>query len=177
LIEELYQKARNGDTDAESQLFKRLSARFALTIRRKVWNTQDCEEIAQDAVTAILQNYRKTVITSSFSAWAQRVVENKIADYYRATPKRQRESAELTEQATPAGSWTPDPNFRMALLECLRKVNAINKRHARMLVLSFQGLAIEEICARMGLTRSNAYSVLSRARSMLARCLEKGDVK
>ncbi|UCC43379.1 MAG: RNA polymerase sigma factor [Candidatus Zixiibacteriota bacterium] len=177
MIESLYEQARGGDSTAEDELFERLSARFDLLVRRKIWNSQDCEEIVQDALTAVLQNYKRTAIRVSFSAWAQRILENKVTDFYRAQSRRKPESSELDETVVPASSWSPDPVFRMSLMECLRKVNALNRNHARMLVLSYQGLGIEEICTRLGINKSNAYSVLSRARSMLARCLEKGEPK
>ena len=61
------------------------------------------------------------------------------------------------------------------LLDCLRALNRSNGRHARILNLHYQGYSVEEICRRLSLTRTNFYTILSRARTILLACLEKGD--
>ncbi|MCP4703685.1 MAG: hypothetical protein GY865_03665, partial [candidate division Zixibacteria bacterium] len=52
-----------------------------------------------------------------------------------------------------------------------------NRRHARILNLHFLGYTTEEICSRLEITKTNMYSLLSRARSMLELCLNKGSLR
>jgi RNA polymerase sigma-70 factor (ECF subfamily) len=176
-VNDLHERTQTEDKAAEEELFKVLSARFHLFIRQKVLNKQDVEEIVQNALTAILENYKGISFKVSFAAWAQRILENKLTDYYRSKRRHKDRFQEFTASETTADSGDPDPDFKNTLLDCLKKVNAANKRHARVLTLRYQGFRIDEICEKLGLTKNNCYSVLSRARSMLELCLEKGDVK
>jgi DNA-directed RNA polymerase specialized sigma24 family protein len=47
----------------------------------------------------------------------------------------------------------------------------VNPRYARVLNLIHLGYNTEEICRRMKLTRSNLYSIVSRARALLSDCV------
>ncbi len=176
-INDLCRMALAGDAQAEKELFEKLSARFGLLVRRKVGNRQDCEEIVQNALMKVHRSFRATTYETSFAAWAQKVLENTTIDFFRRARTAQREVSETYEGGSHADSLGADPTVKMALLDCLRKVNAVNRRHARMLVLSYQGFKVDEICERLKLTRGAAYTLLSRARSMLATCLKKGDVQ
>ena len=176
-INETYKKARNNDPGAEKQLFEDLSARFRLLVRRKVTNNQDCEEIVQDAMMSVFQNYRKASIDISFAAWAHRILENKTIDFYRKKKRNREQTSELLETGEMAGSFDPDPAFRMKLIECLRKVHSVNTRAAEILKLSYRGHKSDDICERMSLKRNTAYSVLSRARTLLSKCLKTGDIR
>jgi RNA polymerase sigma factor (sigma-70 family) len=171
-IEALYREAKE-NRRAEEQLFLQLSARFHLFARRKIRNRQDCDEVVQDALTAIIDSYRSIDFTVSFGAWAHRILENKIVDYFRSAELRKARftDAPVRESAADAGT----DSLKHQLRDCLRKVNTASSRHARLLVLKYQGYTFDEICSRMKLTRSNAYSMLSRARAMLEDCLRKGD--
>lgn len=173
----LYEKACSGDRPAERELFEKLSARFSLFTRRKITDRQDCDEVVQDAITAVLEGYKTVQVEASFAAWARQVLAHKIADYYRAKQRRRRVYSLVPEGIESTGSALPDPDLKRALVDCLRKVNAINRRHARILVLRYQGFRIDEICRRLHLTKTNCYSILSRARAMLQTCLSRGEIR
>ena len=70
-----------------------------------------------------------------------------------------------------------DPDLKRRLLGCLQKICRQNVRYARILNLHYQGYKTGEVCGRMDVRPATLYSVLSRARSMLEDCLEKGDVR
>jgi DNA-directed RNA polymerase specialized sigma24 family protein len=55
-------------------------------------------------------------------------------------------------------------------------VKAANKRYARILVLRYQGYSAEEICDEFKITSKNLYMILSRARVLLKRCIETGEI-
>jgi RNA polymerase sigma-70 factor, ECF subfamily len=170
----LYQDACCEDRMAEKRLFELLAARFEYIVRQKIWNRDDSEEVVQNALTAVAQNYRQVRLEVSFAAWAQRILENKVVDYFRTRKRHQNVFQELSDGDDSGFAADSDHETRQRLLDCLKKVNVANQRHARILVLKYQGYEFDEICRRLHLTRNNAYSVLSRARTMLERCLEKG---
>jgi len=175
-IHQLYEEARTGDTAAEERLFGCLNERFSLFVQHRISSRQDAEEVVQDSLTAIAEKYRELEVTTSFTAWAYRVLENKLLYYYRTKKSQTRKLAELAQDKLAGGTNDPDPSFRRRLLDCIKKVSRANIRHARILNLHYQGYSVEDICGKFGVTRNNLYIMLSRARSMLKACIEKGDI-
>ncbi len=176
-INVLHEQARGGDLAAEGRLFEELTARFRLFAQQKISDRQDVLEVVQDALTTVVEKHGEIEFKVSFAAWAHQVLKNKILYYYRTRATRGSRMEPLPEGVEPPDQWEPNPEFEPRLLDCLRKVCAVNRRHARILNLHYQGYSVEDICGRLNLTRGNFYSVLSRARSMLELCLDKGDVK
>ena len=173
----LQERAREGDSQAERELFDRLGARFRLFARQRIRCQEDCEDIVQEALKTVFEKYRTVEFETSFTAWAYRVLTNKIMTHVRSSGvrNRAREQIEAENSAAPQGD--DDELLETRLLDCLRKLHAGFPRHARVLNLTYQGFDVSEICRRMNLTRTNLYAILSRARSKLQRCLEEGDVE
>lgn len=174
-IEHLYQKSLTGDTDAQTDLFDALSARFNLIAQKRIWDSQDAQEVAQDALMTVFVKYKELPPDSSFTPWAYAVLRNKILDHIR-TKLRRGATMILSDTVDQfSGPGVPDPELEQRLKGCLKKIMSTNIRYARILVRIYQGYSAEEICAVFRVTRSNLYSILSRARSLLKRCLEAGD--
>lgn len=176
-INELYKLAGGGDKAAEKKLFEKLHERYKYIVQQKVSDSQDAEEIVQDSLMAVAHKYRGIDFRISFSSWAYKVLENRILFFYRTKGRSQKKMAELMNEQIHAEREIHDPVMKRQLLDCLQKVNEVNVRHARILNFIHQGFAIEQICRIMKITRNNAYILLSRARAMLKKCLEKGDIK
>ncbi|MCX6834660.1 MAG: RNA polymerase sigma factor [candidate division Zixibacteria bacterium] len=175
-INQLYLAAREGDSQARSDLFRRLKDSFGYLARHRIRVREDCEEVVQDALAAVAERGFAIEVKVSFSAWAYRVLGNKISDYYRARGRRDAKLVALDELDEELGSGTPDLDLRRRLLDCLRKLMGHRAGYIRVLNLHYQGFSTEEIRARMGLTRNSVHILLSRARKMLLECLEKGDI-
>jgi RNA polymerase sigma factor (sigma-70 family) len=176
LLNSLYKNAVNNEDYAEELLFEYLYTRFHLITRQKVLNRQDCEEIVQNALTAILDHYRTIEIKISFASWTQKVLESKLIDYYRSKRVQQNKFTSSSDEEKVGCHLESNPMLESRLLDCLKKINILNKRHARILIMRYQGFNFNEICDRLKITKSNAYSILSRARDMLEKCLKKGDI-
>lgn len=170
----LFEKSRCGDIESEKKLFQALSVRFRLFVFQRVLNEEDGEEIVQEALLKILELYKNIDIKSSFSAWAYKLLEYRIYNYYRQK-KRQGISSEFSDDDDiNLLEWPYDPGFEKELLNCLKKIGKTNMRFARILNLKFQGYSADEICRKLGITPGNLYVIVSRARSMLQECLERG---
>ena len=177
MIESLFQDALTGEKSAEEALFKALSARFLLIAQKRVWDGQDAQEISQDALMTVFSKYREAETPAGYTAWAYKVLSNKILHYFR-TNARHNERMQVTDKIELySASWTPDPILEPKLKECMQKILETNPRYARILANCYVGYSAEEICESLDLTKSNFYSILSRARSMLKLCLNKGDIK
>jgi len=170
----LHSKAAGGDSVAEGLLFQCLTARFRLFVRRRLWGQADWEDVVQEALATISAGYRDIDFTSSFAAWAYKVLRNKMLNYAQ-TKRRQAERMVPFADAVHAPGGNGNPDLRRRLLACLHRIGSANLRYARILNFHYLGYSTEEICDKMNLRRENFYSILSRARSMLESCLEKGD--
>ncbi|MCX6828315.1 MAG: RNA polymerase sigma factor [candidate division Zixibacteria bacterium] len=176
-INELQKSAvAGGNPEAEKQLFLELSARFRFFVKRSIWNKEDGEEAVQDALAVVFSKYKEIVYETSFVAWAHRVLQNVVMNHNSKRARRKSDTNSFDEDGRSDFGRDSDPLFEATLLECLRKVSQRSLQFARALNLNYQGYGVEEICARLELTKSNFYSVLSRARAMLTLCLQKGSL-
>ena len=175
-INDLYIEACSGDQAAEGELFKTLSARFRLFARQRIRDRLDCEEVAQEALKTIFEEYRKITFTASFAAWAYKVLDNRIlASRQRSQRLSRRESYSMDDYDPPGGGAdSVNPILKRKLQECLHEVARSNTRYARALNLHYQGYGTDEICLRIKVKQNTFYSILSRARSLLEACLNKG---
>lgn len=178
-INALHSNACKGDNRAIDELFAVLTSRFRMFARHKIRNGQDAEEIVQEALVTISKEYNNITFTTSFNAWACKVLDNRMLDYFR---KKKRESKRFDKSATPdsdsmATGMNSNPDLKRKLKECLRKICHRNIRYARILNLHFLGYRTHEICGNLSVKPATLYSALSKARSMLEICLEKGDIK
>lgn len=176
-INNLHKSVVSGDGASEDQLFQQLNVSFRLLAQHRVWNEQDSEEVVQDALMTISAKYRDIVFETSFAAWAYKVLNNKILDYVKAKKVKQGAMEKISERSTEAVPLNPDPQLKSRLLNCLKKLCQANSRHARVLNLHYQGFSTGEICDKLELKPNNFYVMLSRARSILEYCLDKGDIK
>jgi RNA polymerase sigma factor (sigma-70 family) len=171
---ELHLSARSGDKAAESQLFAVLSERFRAFAHHRVWNEDDAEELVQESLAVIAQEYRQLEVKTSFQAWAYKVLDNRILAYIKRRKSGRLSSDEFVDQVQAADG---DHDLRRKLLVCLRKVITANQRYGRMLNFGYQGFTVGEICERLQISRNNAYVILSRARSLLELCLQTGRIE
>ncbi len=176
-IESLYRDICNGSIEAEDILFKALTVRFTVIARKRIWDRQDAEEIVQDALMAVFANFKEAHIKGPFAAWAHKVLQHKVLNYYRSKSRHDKKFSTTDCLDLVSGKFTPDPMLEAELTKCVKKVVAANPRYGRILVLIFQGYSADEICLRLSITKANCYTALSRARSMIKLCLNKGDIK
>ncbi len=176
-LNELHTKAKSGDKKAESDLFIYLSERFEQFANRRIWDKENAREVAQEALLVIAKEYISLSVEVSFQAWAYKVLDNKILSYIKK--KRQRGDRVVTvSDVSKVGRVIvdEDPALRSKLLECLKLVSRANSRHARILALHYLGYKTREICGRLKLSSAGFYTILHRARKMLERCLETGEI-
>ena len=176
-INELYRQACAGDADSEAQLFQALTVRFSYFVRQRIVNKQNCEEVVQDTLKSIFEHYRSDPSKDNFTSWAYRILENKIIDFRRKSGTQKKYITFNSDEVDFDVHYESDPRHKKALTNCLKLINKANRQHARLLVLKYLGFEFEEICRRLKITRSNAYTMLSRARRLLQTCLKKGDIK
>jgi len=81
------------------------------------------------------------------------------------------------EVETRAGnSSISNPELRIALMDCLKKILLIYPRYAAVLNMVYEGYLTVEICKELEVKPNNYYVILNRGRAVLKRCLETGKV-
>jgi RNA polymerase sigma factor (sigma-70 family) len=174
-INSLHKKALEGHEESEKNLFINLTEKFRYLVQLNIRNKEDIEEIVQDTIMVIAGSYKEVEFETNFSGWAYNVLKNNMRHFYR-TKKYEKNRFADSDDGIEQGI-NPDPYLRIKILDCIKKICRSNRRYARMLNLYSQGFAMEEICSRLSINRSNAYSLLFRARALLEICLDKGDIK
>jgi RNA polymerase sigma-70 factor (ECF subfamily) len=176
-LTELHKRACAGNRIAEKQLFQHLKLSFELFLQHKVGNTQDIEDIVQNALLVISRKYREIRIESSFAAWANRVLHNKLLEYFKFKMSKKYKAQMHVDNCDLYSDFETDPIFLNKLLKCLKKIHYVNVNHARILNLHYLGFSPKEICKKFNWTPNNFYVKLHNARNLLQACLEDGEQK
>jgi RNA polymerase sigma-70 factor (ECF subfamily) len=163
--------------------------RFALV---RVRDSAVAEDLVQDTLLAALRAHERFAGQSSELTWLIAILKNKIVDHYR----RHVREAPLPDSEDPDGlidalfkksndhwltvpaAWQdPDTSlensqFWQAFTDCLQGLPA---RQAQAFTLTeLDGLGTDELCKVLGVTSSNVWVLLHRARLRLRECLEHG---
>lgn len=166
--------------------------RFALA---RVSDTIGAEELVQETLLKALGSLATFRGEASERTWLFLILKRKIIDYYRHQARHPEESLDrLTPDGPteavffrPANGHWRQPQYPASwqsadgeleqqelahlLHNCQQQLPA---RHAAVFVLRFvEELPTEEICKELGLTTSNYWVIIHRAKLQLRRCLEK----
>ena len=174
-VKNLLSQAKRGDKTAEGDLFGYLHVRFSIVAQRRL-GVQDAEDIVNETCITVLEKYKTLAPDTEFEPWAYRVLRNKIGCHLRDQSVRNQavETTGRIEEYEDRIVSSVDPDARMALIRCLRKLSRVYPRYARAINLVNQGYSTGEICRRLELKRNNLYVLLYRCRSWLNACLENG---
>ena len=176
-LNNLFQMAQSGIPRAETELFEYLGARFRLFTRHRVWNSADAEDIVQEALVTVCREYKFLEVTSSFSAWAYKVLDNRLLAYIQTQRTSDRRIAGTADALEAVPEPVVDIDLRRRLLGCLKRICELNRRYGRALTLHAHGYGTDEICRRIDIKESTFYSLLHRGRTMLQHCLETGEIR
>lgn len=142
------------------------------------------EDLLQETLAAALKAWPTFDKRSSVQTWLIGILSHKVADLYR---RRARDGAVLDsetasdEQFTQAGKWAsvpsdwsrvPDAALIEAMRACRDKLppvlgDALDLRDLRQ-------LSADAVCQELGITPTNLWTRLHRARLALRRCIEAG---
>ena len=161
--------------------------RFALA---RVRSPQVAEDLVQETFLAAVKGWDGFEKRASGKTWLTSILKHKIIDFIR---KDMRETVSDNIEAvvdtaetlfSPKGEWALAPRqweidpgrileqkeFFAQLQQCLED---LPKRMARAFVLrEMDGLSTPEICEVLGISESNSWVILYRARMALRKCLE-----
>jgi RNA polymerase sigma-70 factor, ECF subfamily len=154
------------------------------------------EDAVQETFLAALKGRKNFAGRSAEKSWLVGILKNKIFDYYRKASREtsftdldfyaDEESDRFMADGPGRGGWihalgpaewSPDPGaglddeiFWKTFHDCAGKLP--NNVSAVFCLRELDGLDSKEICAQLGITESNLWVMLHRARMALRRCLE-----
>ncbi len=153
-------------------------------------NRPEAEDLVQETFLAALKNRESFSGASSETTWLVGILKHKIADHFRRQARESpMEAGDLREQPDPSafdpsGHWASGPadwggdpedlfrqkEFLDRLATCL---SGLSPNYANAFTLrEIDGASTDEICKVLGVTRTNLWVILHRARMLLRRCLE-----
>lgn len=156
--------------------------RYALTrLRRR----QDAEDAVQDTLLAALQGHREFRGESAELTWLIGILRNKVIDRIRLASREVMIAVESMEDwCGPTDrwlhapkQWSGDPSRLVENGEFWDQIRTcfagLPERQAQVFALrTFDELEADEICQQTGLTTTNLWVLLHRARTGLRACLE-----
>ena len=173
-MEQLVERAQQGDSQAEEELFKFLLVRFRRFALRKV-GAGYADEVAQEACVTIHRKYKAEIKAREFEPWAYGVLKMTVQRHYQREGRRRDRETSLPEHFELPARPDPPPLLRKHLGDCLEWLAGRHLRYARIFHLHWQGFTTQEVCEEIHVTREQYYVYLGRSRSMLRDCLqEKG---
>ena len=152
-------------------------------------NPSVAEDLVQETFLSGLKSQKSYKGTASIKTWLTAILKNKIIDYFRSISKEQ-PALNLSDQPDPAedlynksGDWQKGPEewhetpykktenkaFWHTIESCLAKTP---ERLAHIFAMrELNDLTTEEICELIGVSSSNCWVLLHRARLSMKECL------
>ncbi|MGH9839217.1 MAG: RNA polymerase sigma factor [Blastocatellia bacterium] len=158
----------SGDQEVAEAFAHRYFHRFEYLARRAGIPHQDCEDVAQEIFVISLSQMQRGLFRghSSLSTWLLRIVQGKIADYWRGCERNRQHITDslsdesfhpLPELTKPSVDYSVVLSIRGALsdLPVLPRVILLLKHE--------EEYTLAEICKLLNLTRKQVYSRLCKA--------------
>ena len=178
----LVDRFKSGDQSAFNEMVSRYWDRIYAMVNQLLRNTQDAEEVTQDAFIRAhrgLENFRGD---SSFSTWLYQIATNLARNRYWYWWRRKRDRSVSFDQPLtvdsettlaevfPAETETPqDATITQEFLDRIAaSMELLNEKHREILILrNLQNNSYEEIASILGISVGTVKSRIARARESL----------
>lgn len=128
------------------------------------------EEVLQEVAVVVCDQWADFAPGTHFGAWAARIARNKIFNLSRVARREIPLSPEAVDAVQRAAESLPESSGLEAVRDCLDGVTA---RVRSLLSMRYrEGLSGADIARKTGTTVTAVHMALSRARAVLARCVE-----
>jgi len=159
-------RARDGDSKAFEQLYRRYAGRVHAVCLRLAGNKTLAEECTQDAFVKAWESLKNFRGDASFGTWVHRIAVNAVLERHRTHLRRAAwVSSGDEEQMESVPGYDADPGHGLDLEQCIAQLPPA----ARMVFVLFdvEGHSHEEIAGLTGLAVGTSKAHLHRARQIL----------
>ncbi|MBV6442601.1 MAG: sigma-70 family RNA polymerase sigma factor [Haliscomenobacteraceae bacterium CHB4] len=184
----------SSEHEINSQLQQWVNLYAADLYRRAYYLTshrETAEDLVQETFLAATQQFGQYEGKSAPKTWLQGILNHKVADYFRLR-FRQKPSQDIDPSAndtyfTESGAWRTEalpakwddspenlldvPEFGRVFEECLEHLPAT--WHDVLLLKFIESKKSEEICQSLGITTTNYWQIIHRAKLQMRHCLEQ----
>jgi RNA polymerase sigma-70 factor, ECF subfamily len=171
-----------------------LRQRLMRQARLAVHDSAHAEDLVQDTLIAVVQQWSTYRGDAALSTWAIAILRHKVADWYRSpTAKRERQlpeegeaalDAALASQFDETGHWreaVPEwqqpeqENERKQMMQALDGcLSCLPVQTRRVFMMrEWLGFETDEIRVQLGLSADNVRTILHRARLSLRDCMQR----
>ncbi len=173
--EELIQRCRGGDRQAHYQLYKLYSRSMYNVGFRIVNNTEEAEDVLQEAFISAFKNLHHYRGDATFGAWLKRIVVNKAINYLK---KKKMERFPEDEKWDVKEEVIVDEfeHFPFSVEKVRSAIESLPDGYRTVLSLYLlEGYDHGEIAEIMGITESTSKSQFNRSKKKLKELLEGGE--
>ena len=188
----LVERAKRGETEAFSLLFKNYRRRLAILIHYRMSpelrGQVDVDDILQESFLEASRQLGQFTYRSpgSFIAWLSRIAEHVIVDAARLHKRQKRDGGQkhaFRSDSNPNGPEPADSNTPSRIFareervrKILEKMDALSPEQREVILLAkFEGLSTEEIALRMEKSREAVALLLHRALKRLRESVQEED--
>lgn len=182
--EEATALSRHGQADLLLDQHWEALCRYA---RSRVRDQATAEDVVQETVLAALRDHERFRDEAAVRTWLIGILRHKIADHWRQLHRREPQKSDQVIDAlfdergswrSSPGEWMPDPtqltedgDFWTVVETCLDGLPPQARSVFTLRVID--GIAGEGVCKALGISATNLWVLLHRARLRLRACLEK----
>lgn len=173
---------RNTSNETVAEWVRVYGTELYLYAFRRLGVAHDAEDVVQETFFAALRNYESFRAEASVRTWLYTILKSRMIDVIRSRKRTEVESKEIDidnvlfdetghwRQSTVPQAWTSD-DFHDYVNSCLSKLT-VTQRSA-LLLTHLDDAPAEEIRKELGITASNYWVILHRARHYMRLCIEK----
>jgi RNA polymerase sigma-70 factor (ECF subfamily) len=170
---EIVKRCRQGDREAQRELYARTSDRIYRLLLRMTRNPDDAFDLAQDTYLRAFERIHQFDGQAKVATWVYRVAVNEALQFLRRRQRRDRAMEERVSPASPGG--VDEASARDARLDVEAAIDRLPEDERALIVLRhFEGLGYAEMARVLDKPPGTIASGLSRARRMLRDLLGPG---
>jgi len=166
-----------GDEVAMDEFARKFSRRFEYLARCAGIPAQDCQDIAQEAMLAALDQIRRGVFRGEgpFGGWLARIVRGKAMDYWRERRGAAAVTLDEPGEANDILEAMPAPMSDYELIACVHEtLRTLPRQHRVILLLKrTEGYTLQEISRMLEMTTNQVSGKLYVAEEMFRRSLRE----
>jgi len=170
---DLVLRAKEGDLQAFEKLVQAYDKRVLSLAYQLLGNTQDAEDVYQDAFMRAYNNIKRFRFESDFYTWLYRIVVNCALSYRKKRSRQRHQSIDASGDKEQSWQWTPvdpkaSPDTLVGNLELREQINSnVDKLPLMQRVVFslrfFQDFKIKDIAKIIGCTEGTVKNYLFRS--------------
>lgn len=172
----LIERAQKGDEAAFCELIEKIQPFvYNLALRMMNGNSQDAEDMSQEAFLRVYKALPKYKEDASLKTWSLRICKNICIDEIRHRTAVELQTDELNELVADKTDVQEQVSAKERRAELVKAINSLDERSRMLIVMrDINGLSYKEICDAAEMNEGTVKSALNRARKKLKEKLLQG---